>query len=84
MYEMHFLRDIAEQNYSKYNIDINNNFLKGITLSVYSMQSIGLAITRFYSVLKDAVSFNLQPTLSLPTWDQTSEGIVQIVAYDEP
>lgn len=74
MYEMHFLRDIAEQNYSKYNIDISNNFQKGLTLSVYSLQSIGLAIARFYNILKDTVSYNLQPTLELPVWDQTSEG----------
>lgn len=74
MYEMHFLRDIAEQNYSKYSIEISDNFLKGLTLSVYSLQSIGLAVARYYNVLKDTVSYDLQPSLSLPIWDQTSEG----------
>lgn len=74
MYEIHFLRDIAEQNYSKYNIDPQNSADKGIMLSVNSSQAIGLAVTRFYDTLGDYNFKDLQPKFSEPTIDSTTKG----------
>lgn len=73
MYEMHFLRDIADQNYSKYNIDASDDYQKGVTLSVYSLENIGLAVARFYNVLKDVISYGTAPHMTLPLWDNTSQ-----------
>lgn len=75
MYEMHFLRDIADQNYSKYNIDASDDFQKGVTLSVYSLQNVGLAVARFYNVLKDVISYDTSPRITLPLWYNTSKGM---------
>lgn len=74
MYEMHFLRDIAQQNYSKYNIESTFNIHKGLTLSVSSAQAIGLAVARFYNTFHNDIAFNTKFTITLPTWDSVSKG----------
>lgn len=79
MYEMHFLRDISRQNYTKYKIESPNNYQRGLTLSVYSQQSIGLAVMRFYNVLKDVTSVKTEFDLSLPIYDYISEGSCLII-----
>lgn len=71
---MHFLRDIVEQNYSKYKIDPPSEVRRGLTLSVSSAQSVGLAVARFYNTLNENVSFYTEPQISFPTWDSVSEG----------
>lgn len=73
---MHFLRDIAEQNYSKYNIETSVDIQKGLTLSVSSAQSVGLAVARFYNTLNENISFDTAPTITLPMWDSVSKGIL--------
>lgn len=75
MYEMHFLRDIAEQNYSKYNIESPSDIQRGLTLSVSSAQNVGLAVTRFYNTLDENVSFNTEASVTLPMWDPVSKGL---------
>ncbi|KAK4871749.1 hypothetical protein RN001_015873 [Aquatica leii] len=75
MYETHFLRDIAEQNYTKYNIDLFRDVEKGIMLSVNSTQAIGLAVAQFYNVLGAAEYMESEPTISLPTWDNIAKDL---------
>lgn len=72
---MHFLRDIAQQNYSKYNIESPSNIQRGLTLSVSSSQTVGLAVTRFYNTLNKNFSFNSEPIVTLPEWDSISKGL---------
>lgn len=74
MYEMHFLREIAEQNYSKYNIDVSYETERGVMLSVNSSQGIGIVVAQFYEVLGYSDYFNLDPKVSLPTWDNIAGG----------
>lgn len=75
MYEMHFLGDIAK-NYSKYSTDPTTRMQKGIMLPVNSTQNIGLSIARFLNTLNpDFISYKLEPTLSLPRWDDVSKDI---------
>lgn len=74
VYEMHFLRDIAQQNYSKYNIESTVDVQIGLTLSVSSAQSVGLAVARFYNILHKNADFNTEPGITLPTWDPVSRG----------
>lgn len=76
MYEMHFLRDIAEQNYSKYNIESPGKERRGLTLSVFSLQSVGLAVARFFNILDESSLFHMMPGITLPTWDEISKGMI--------
>lgn len=75
MYEMHFLRDIAEQNYSKYNIESLSDIQRGLTLSVSSAQNVGLAVARFYNTLDENVSFDTEASVTLPMWDPVAKGL---------
>ncbi|KAB0801153.1 hypothetical protein PPYR_05507 [Photinus pyralis] len=75
MYETHFLRDIAEQNYTKYNIDVLSNVEKGIMLLVNSSQAIGLAVAQFYNIISSGVYSEKEPSISLPIWDQISNDL---------
>lgn len=71
---MHFLGDIAK-NYSKYSNGSTERMLKGIMLPVNSTQSVGLSIARFLKTLNpDLIRYELEPMLSLPRWDDVSNG----------
>lgn len=78
---MHFLRDIAQQNYSKYNIELPTNMQKGLTLSVSSPQSVGLAVARFYNTLDKNFAFDTESRITLPTWDSISKGMYCNLRY---
>lgn len=74
IYETHFLRDIAEQNYTKYNIESLNYIRKGIMIPVNSTQAIGLAVVRFYNIFDYSNNLTVEPQISLPIWDNVSKG----------
>ncbi|KAF5289595.1 hypothetical protein FQA39_LY15042 [Lamprigera yunnana] len=75
MYETHFLRDIAEQNYTKYNINTTIDSEKGIMLLVNSTQGIGLAAAQFYNVLGNVNYIENEPTVTLPIWDDIAKDL---------
>ncbi|XP_017769692.1 PREDICTED: VWFA and cache domain-containing protein 1 [Nicrophorus vespilloides] len=77
MYETHFLRDVAEQNYSKYKIDNDYNVNRGIMLMVNSTQGVGLAVARFFNTLEDETTmYDLDFQISLPIWDSFSKELI--------
>ena len=76
MYETQFLKDIAMQNYYKYNVTKPfSNMLKGIMLSINSIQAIGVAVAQFYNKINlENVTHNSKPILYTPQWDDVSKG----------
>lgn len=76
MYETDFLRDIAEQNYSKYNITFTPNIYRkvGFMLIINSTESIGFAVARFLNHFNPSSSFIKDKNISLPVWDAISNG----------
>lgn len=75
MYETHFLHEIAEQNYTKYNLKPFQDACRGIMLPVKSIEEIGLAIARYYSTINESFIFSSEPMISLPKLDQVSGGL---------
>lgn len=76
LYETDFLRDIAEQNYSKYNITYTRNVHRksGFMLIINSTESIGFAVTRFFNNFNPTATFIKDRNISLPVWDAISNG----------
>ncbi|KAL1492905.1 hypothetical protein ABEB36_011074 [Hypothenemus hampei] len=74
MYETHFLRDIAEQNFTKYNISYTHNYFRksGYMLTVNKTEDIGFVINKFLSVFNNDGTFSADKKISLPHWDPLS------------
>lgn len=71
MYETHFLRDIAEQNYNKFNVSfkLNKRRKMGLMLSINSTDSVGFTASHFYTIFNPNSSYKIDKQISLPTWD---------------
>lgn len=76
MYETHFLRDIADQNFTKHNIThTHNHFRKpSYMLTVNKTDDIGFVINRFFSVFNTDCLFSTNKKISLPYWDPQTGG----------
>lgn len=76
MYETHFLRDVADQNYMKHNIShTTNHFRKpGYMMTVNKTDDIGFVINTFFSIFNSHSAFNANSSISLPYWDLQSGG----------
>lgn len=75
------MRDIADQNYTKYNVDVLEEAERGIMLEVNSSHSIGLSAARFYNMASSQEWSTLSPRASLPVWDNISKGSSSDVAH---
>ncbi|XP_030748339.1 VWFA and cache domain-containing protein 1 [Sitophilus oryzae] len=76
MYETHFLKDIAHQNFSKYNITTYNRFrYPGYMLTVNKTDDIGFVINRFFSIFNTGFLFKTDKQISLPYWDPQSKDL---------
>ncbi|KAF5272845.1 hypothetical protein FQR65_LT00441 [Abscondita terminalis] len=75
MYETHFLRDVAEQNYTKYNMHPVIDVEKGIMLTVNASQTIGFVVAQFYNVLGTTENIDYEPKISLPIWDNIAKDL---------
>ncbi|XP_066248264.1 VWFA and cache domain-containing protein 1 [Euwallacea similis] len=83
MYETHFLRDIAEQNFTKHNISyVAHDFRHpGYMLTVNKTDDIGFVVNRFYSVFNTDNLFSTDKKISLPYWDpQTGDFTVSFTS----
>ncbi|XP_071440186.1 VWFA and cache domain-containing protein 1 isoform X2 [Hetaerina americana] len=74
MLEKHFLQDIAEQNFLKYNISNGIKAPKGIIQPVNSTKHLSLITGKFYSVFN--MSAKNDALFSLPFWDNVGKGTV--------
>ncbi|XP_046405658.1 VWFA and cache domain-containing protein 1 isoform X2 [Ischnura elegans] len=74
MLEKHFLEDIADQNFQKYNISLSVKATKGIIQPVNSTKHMSLIAGKFYSVFN--VSAKNEALYSLPFWDNVGKGMV--------
>ncbi|XP_050314411.1 VWFA and cache domain-containing protein 1 [Anthonomus grandis grandis] len=77
MYETHFLRDIAEQNFTRYNISYDYNpFRKpGYMMTVNKTEDIGFVVNRFFSIFNPNSVFKTSKNISLPHWDPHAEDL---------
>lgn len=74
MYETYFLHDLAEQNYSKYNLEPLENITRGIMLQVNSSDTIGVTVARYYATLTHNFASAQDFEVSIPKWDSTTNG----------
>lgn len=78
MYETHFLHDIAQQNYTKYNImDAYKQIFPGTMLQVNNSESVGIGVARYYHLLNEKTALDADLNISLPVWDASSNGLCQ-------
>lgn len=76
LFETQFLRDVAEQNYSQYNVESFSEPVKGSLLTLNSSQSVGLTVARLlHSIQQSTFEPKFGPRLSLPRWDGVSQDI---------
>ncbi|CAH0562656.1 unnamed protein product [Brassicogethes aeneus] len=77
LYETDFLRDIAEQNYEKYNHSYKTlrRVKPGFMLAINSTDSVGFALSVFYNIFNKRRDFNTEKKISLPDWDSTSRDL---------
>ncbi|KAG5899705.1 hypothetical protein JTB14_030097 [Gonioctena quinquepunctata] len=76
VYEPQFLCDIANQNYTKYNISHKPSKYRkiGVMLKVNSTESIPFVVERFYSLFNPDSSFDLRNRISVPNSYMDSKG----------
>ncbi|XP_019765381.2 VWFA and cache domain-containing protein 1 [Dendroctonus ponderosae] len=74
MYETHFLRDVADQNFMKHNISHSNNYFRkpGYMMTVNKTEDIGFVMNKFFSIFNSHSGFNTNKKISLPYWDLQS------------
>ncbi|KAJ8980589.1 hypothetical protein NQ317_018716 [Molorchus minor] len=74
MYEPQFLQDLAEQNYTKYNISCKSNMLRktGVMLTINNSNSVPFVVNRFYNYFNANRSIKLNRNLYLPAKDEFS------------
>ncbi|XP_060536991.1 VWFA and cache domain-containing protein 1 [Cylas formicarius] len=77
LYETHFLRDIAYQNFTKYNITFNHNVYRkmGYMLTVNKTDEIGFVVSKFYSTFNPSYFFDMKKQITLPHWDPQSSDL---------
>lgn len=68
------MKDVALQNYQKYNITSIHKVLTGSMVAVNSTNDIGFAISNFFTMFNMNKSYDLGRHISLPQWDFKSNG----------
>ncbi|XP_022243736.1 VWFA and cache domain-containing protein 1-like isoform X1 [Limulus polyphemus] len=82
MYEKTFLKDIAKQNFYKYNVlpPDPSSIKEGMMVAVNSTKNLSFLLGDFYSVMSPPAHFETH--FSLPWWDPVSKGLV--VSLSQP
>ena len=79
MYEKAFLRDIALQNYSRYNVSFvaleKLSILAGQALAINSTRFLSSTIGNYLDVFHNYSGLNQAPFYSSPYWDPIGKGI---------
>lgn len=85
LYQEHFLRDIAQMSFCKYNIDtVKPRPQLGLMQSINSSSNLGLVVSRIFSTLNYSRIIDIEPGVSLPAWQETTKGFVllkQMIHY---
>jgi hypothetical protein len=68
------MEDVAFQNYNKYNISVAKDILNGTMIAINSSEAVGFALGLFYSIYNQNSTYDLEKKISLPMWDQESDG----------
>lgn len=77
LYQEHFLRDIAQMSFCKYNIDSAKTKPQlGLMQSINSSSNLGLVVSRIFNTLNYSRIIDIEPGVSLPSWQETTKGFV--------
>jgi hypothetical protein len=75
------MEDVAFQNYNKYNISVAKDILNGTMIAINSSEAVGFALGLFYSIYNQNSTYDLEKKISLPMWDQESDGKFAFLTY---
>lgn len=80
LYQEHFLRDIAQMSFCKYNIDSAKTKPQlGLMQSINSSSNLGLVVSRIFNTLNYSRIIDIEPGVSLPSWQETTKDFVATV-----
>jgi len=79
MYEKAFLRDIALQNYSRYNVSFvaleKLSILRGQALAINSTRFLSSTVGNYLDIFHNYSGLHQNPFYSSPYWDPIGKGI---------